>query len=152
MTNLHLQLPFTSQQPAAILPENRKDDACSGTPGFRKTPENRRSGAGRGGVIPPPEHRWQKGCKSPNPGGRPRILTEKMKAYLEQKDENGITNAEKVVEAMGALAQKQLPHSVSAFREIRQIVESADNEEKSSVNVGSLNLEVLAMLDRLLEE
>lgn len=87
-----------------------------------------------------------------NKGGRPRILTEKMKAHLEQEDEHGVTNAEKIVEAMVALAQKQLPHSVSAFREIRQIVESADNEEKSSVNVGSLNVEVLAMLDQLLEE
>jgi hypothetical protein len=87
-----------------------------------------------------------------NKGGRPKIMREQTAAYLEEKDKRGVTNARKMVEAMGELAQKQLPHSVSAFREIRQIVESADNEEKSSVNVGSLNPEVLAMLDRLLEE
>lgn len=33
-------------------------------------------GAGKGGIIPPPETRWKPGQPSPNPHGRPRKLKE----------------------------------------------------------------------------
>ena len=50
-----------------------------------------------------------------NKGGRPKIVYEETAKYLSKKV-NGKTNARSMVEAMGELVQKQLPHSVPAFR------------------------------------
>ncbi len=52
------------------------------------TPQNRRkTGAGRGGTVPPPEHRFKPG-QSGNPGGRPKtkLLTQAYRELLEQVD------------------------------------------------------------------
>ena len=52
------------------------------------TPENRRkTGAGRGGTVPPPEHRFRPG-QSGNPGGRPKtkLITQAYRELLEQLD------------------------------------------------------------------
>jgi hypothetical protein len=88
-----------------------------------------------------------------NKGGRPKIVKEETAKWLEETDAKGVTNARKMVEAMGALAQKQLRHSVSAFREIRQIVESVEGDAKvTNLSAGGLNESVLRMVQRLAEK
>ena len=47
---------------------------------------------------------------------------------------------------MGELAQKQLPQSVSAFRELRQIMDSAAEQESSKTDTSALSLSVIRML------
>ncbi len=52
------------------------------------TPQNRRkTGAGRGGTVPPPEHRFKPG-QSGNPGGRPKakLITTAYREALELLD------------------------------------------------------------------
>lgn len=58
-----------------------------------------------------------------NKGGRPKIAREETAAWLQECDENGKTNARKMVEALGSIAIGGGPDSVSAFREIRRTVE-----------------------------
>ena len=81
----------------------------------QKIPANREKSL-VGYKRPPLAHRFKPG-QSGNPTGRPKILTEKSKSYLEQKDEKGITNAEKIVRSMGNAAQmSDKPHCVNAAR------------------------------------
>jgi len=63
-----------------------------------------------------------------NKGGRPKIAREETAAWLEERDENGKTNARKIVEALGNIAIGGGPNSVSAFREIRQTVEQNQSD------------------------
>lgn len=58
---------------------------------------------GRGGVVPPIEHRWKPGV-SANPGGRPKtkIVTDRLREVLEA---NG---AEKLTELVNSLANDLL--------------------------------------------
>ena len=59
-----------------------------------------------------------------NKGGRPKLVYEETAKYLSKKVK-GKTNARRMVEAMGELAQKQLPHSCRGVsRAIAQIVDS----------------------------
>lgn len=49
-------------------------------------------GSGKGGIVPPIEHRWKAGAPSPNPNGRPRNLSELRKLVQEMGNEE-ITQA-----------------------------------------------------------
>ncbi len=80
-----------------------------------------------------------------NKGGRPKLVYEETAKYLSKKVK-GKTNARRMVEAMGELAQKQLPHSVAAFRAIAQIVEVAAEQESSKTDAPTLSLSVIRML------
>ncbi len=84
-----------------------------------------------------------------NKGGRPKILKEESAQYLGEKDKSGKTNARVMIEAMGELAKKQLPHSVGAFKEIRQTAEPNEEDKGNTFNIGEVNLGVLAMVQRL---
>ncbi len=83
-----------------------------------RTPENRRkTGAGRGGTVPPPEHRFKPG-QSGNPGGRPKtkLITQAYRELLEQLDpEERKTLAQKL--ARKAVDQA-LKGSLAALKEI----------------------------------
>ena len=45
--------------------------------------------AGKGGTIPPVEHRWKAGDPSPNPKGRPRTISD-LKAHIQEMSEQGV--------------------------------------------------------------
>lgn len=67
-----------SKTPAeqAIRPGTKPAATPASTPAAAAAP-----GAGKGGVIPPKKHRWQKG-KSGNPAGRPKNIGTTLKEYL----------------------------------------------------------------------
>ena len=65
------------------------------------TPQNRRkTGVGRGGVVPPPDHRFKPG-QSGNPGGRPKtkLITQAYQELLMEIDpKTGKTKATLIAE------------------------------------------------------
>ena len=84
---------------------------------------------GRGGTIPPVAHRFKPGSEwRGNAGGRPKILGESLKKQLEAKAEDGRTVAEHIVENLIANALTPYPHSIAAFRTIRELVEPTEEE------------------------
>jgi hypothetical protein len=83
------------------------------------SPENRGiTGAGKGGMVPPPEYRFREGV-SGNPGGRPaiRALSKACRAILAQPapDGSGMTFAEAIARK---LADKALNGDVKAAQEL----------------------------------
>lgn len=71
--------------------------------------------------------------QSGNPGGRPRLLTGAYKAALAAIDETtGKTKAEMIADSLARAAMlENLPHSVSAAKELRQATEGGDDGNKS---------------------
>jgi len=85
-----------------------------------------------------------------NKGGRPKIAREETAAWLEKRDKTGKTNARKMVEALGAIAIAGGRDSVSAFREIRQIVEQNTSETKNgAATIGTFDLELLRLMQNV---
>lgn len=67
----------------------------------KKTQKTRRVNAGSNVDNLPKETRWQKGCKSPNPAGRPRtgVFSAAAKAILAEEDPKlRKTGAERLIE------------------------------------------------------
>jgi hypothetical protein len=93
------------------------------------------------GTVPPVETRWQSG-QSGNPSGRPKILREESARYLAETDDSGKTNARKLIESMGRKALSWRPDAVSAFRELRQTVETNDDVAQGN---GPLNISMLVL-------
>ena len=106
MTNLHLKLPFTSQQPAVTFPQNWKTDGRGKSLGFKRT-------------------QFRKGAEwKGNKGGRPRALTDAYVKWLAEKDEKtGVTGAEKIAKKMIEVAQSDSKNNVAAAREVTRITE-----------------------------
>lgn len=74
-----------------------------------------------------------------NPGGRPKLVSEAYREWLEFADEQGVTNAAKLAFAQGA---KAIAGDTAAAREIRQTTEG----DKIAVDLERLTDEQLARL------
>jgi hypothetical protein len=85
---------------------------------------------------------------SGNPGGRPRAIYEATaKALAEIDPLTGKTRADKIVESMLQAAERpMMPHSVSAFRAIREVAEPMEEAESGQINANVLNATVIAIL------
>ncbi len=101
------------------------------------TPQNRRkTGAGRGGTVPPPEHRFKPG-QSGNPGGRPKtkLLTQAYRELLEQVDpKERKTLAQKLARKA---VQQALKGNLAALKEITDRTEGKSVQPLSHSGLGS---------------
>ena len=101
------------------------------------TPQNRRkTGAGRGGTVPPPEHRFKPG-QSGNPGGRPKtkLITQAYRELLEQLDpKEKITLAQLLAKKTVEQARKG---SLAALKEITDRTEGKSVQPLSHSGLGS---------------
>ena len=69
-----------------------------------------------------------------NKGGRPKVIREETAAWLEEKDENGVTNARQIIESLGKAAKmSDKGHCVGAFKEIREMVEPTEIEGSTTL-------------------
>lgn len=108
---------------------------------------------GRGGTIPPVKHRFKPGpAWRGNAGGRPKILGGSLTKQLKAKTEDGRTVAEKVVENLINNALSRFPHSVTAFRTIREIVEPNEEEERVAVDRDLVREMTMMFMEREVEE
>ena len=93
------------------------DQALSSEKQAITTAEQRTDGAGKGGVIPPPETRWKPG-QSGNPNGRPKGAATSFERVLEQEldrqvagdprlgDEGRISRRRRLVRALLAAVER----------------------------------------------
>lgn len=109
------------------------------------------SRTGRGNGAGSLATRFQTGMPSANPKGRPKIIREESSAWLNEADATGKTNARKMVETLGGLASSKNPLSVAAFKEMRQTVEPVptDGEGGGNLNVGTMNVQLLALMQKV---
>jgi hypothetical protein len=78
-----------------------------------------------------------------NKGGRPKILREESARYLAEKDENGVTNARKMIESLGVKALSARKDAVSAFRELRQTAEPEEEADDAINGPMTISMNVL---------
>jgi hypothetical protein len=96
---------------------------------------------GHGGTIPPVKHRFKPGAEwRGNAGGRPKILGDSLTKQLKAKTEDGRTVAAKVAENLINNALSRSPHSVSAFRTIREVVEPPEEEAPEKPDRGFIRM------------
>ena len=101
------------------------------------TPQNRRkTGAGRGGTVPPPEHRFKPG-QSGNPGGRPKtkLITQAYRELLEQVDPKERKTLAEIL-ARKAVAQAR-KGNLAALKEITDRTEGKSVQPLSHSGLGS---------------
>ena len=101
------------------------------------TPENRRkTGAGRGGTVPPPEHRFKPG-QSGNPGGRPKtkLLTQAYRELLEQVDPKERKTLAEILARKAV--QQALKGNLAALKEITDRTEGKSVQPLSHSGLGS---------------
>jgi hypothetical protein len=101
----------------------------------KPTPEKRLIKPGKGGIVPPIEHRWQPG-QSGNPNGRPALIKSAYERALMKpiKDEDGKERPyiDLVAENLAATAASSHKNNVSAAQELRRVVEPTESEEGRS--------------------
>jgi hypothetical protein len=101
------------------------------------TPENRRkTGVGRGGTVPPPEHRFKPG-QSGNPGGRPKskLLTQAYRELLEQVDPKERKTLAEILARKAV--QQALKGNLAALKEITDRTEGKSVQPLSHSGLGS---------------
>ncbi|HWX15568.1 MAG TPA: DUF5681 domain-containing protein [Chthoniobacterales bacterium] len=116
---------------------------------------------GKGGIVPPPEHRFKPGAEwRGNKGGRPRAVRDlyqrlaaekvKMKVQREdgRKEEIIVSKMEKVARTQFDIACKMEPHSVTAAREIARIVEPIDEQPTDRDNFDVAREVLILMMER----
>ncbi len=112
------------------------------------TPENRRkTGAGRGGTVPPPEHRFKPG-QSGNPGGRPKtkLITQAYRELLEQLDpKERKTLAQRLARKA---VQQALKGNLAALKEITDRTEGKSVQPLSHSGLGSEPVAINVILGR----
>jgi hypothetical protein len=83
-------------------------------------------GAGNGGTIPPPEHRWKAGDPSPNPKGRPRKNAEFRELIMDVMGEvitPDMPNVSRIMAAIRVgLMKNPTPFLEYAFGKVPQAV------------------------------
>ncbi len=123
-----------SRKPSDTQTSNREKPASRSR---IRTPENRRkTGAGRGGTVPPPEHRFKPG-QSGNPGGRPKtmLITQAYRELLEQLDpKEGKTLAQTLARKAIQQARKG---NLAALKEITDRTEGKAVQPLSHSGLGS---------------
>ena len=108
------------------------------------------------GILEKPERPQNKNLIHYKPGaewtgnrsGRPKILGDSLKKQLEAVAEDGRTKAEHVTETLIANAMTGLPHSVSAFRTIREIVEPTEAESMGGSDRDLTRMVALLFIER----
>jgi hypothetical protein len=87
-----------------------------------------------------------------NVGGRPKILYEETAKWLCETDKTGKTNARKLIESMGEAAMRSMsPHSVAAFKAIKDTVEAEERDE-SRINPNILHASIIDIINRSVGE
>ena len=112
------------------------------------TPENRRkTGAGRGGTVPPPEHRFKPG-QSGNPGGRPKtkLLTQAYRELLEQVDPKERKTLAEILARKAV--QQALKGNLVALKEITDRTEGKSVQPLSHSGLGSEPIAINVNLGR----
>ena len=106
---------------------------------MRKPPENRRKTGLQNPIAGSAASRWQKGCSSPNPGGRPKTapLSQACRELLARPlphDSEDRTYAEAIAQT---LAQKALEGDIRAAQEI---ADRAEGRTRQSIEIQSVAL------------
>jgi hypothetical protein len=119
--------------------------------------------AGNGGVVPPIEHRFKPGKDwTGNKGGRPKVIGQTLNQRLMEEIEADIPDPkdpkktihvkarrlDMVVDTLIGNAMTYQPHSVTAFRTIREIVEPSEEEQRGSSDRDLTRLVVQLLMER----
>jgi hypothetical protein len=103
-------------------------------------------------VAPPVEHRFKPGREwRGNAGGRPKILEEESAKFLEKRDRNGKTNAQKHVENLHKIALSKNKDRVAAYNALKNTAQPP-GRAGDTTDVGMVDNDLVKLVLGLISE